>query len=86
MHIFQENLNSFLAFAEDLQLKGLMEKSDVKLDRESIPTKNPENPTKVDIKMERVNVQASKTESNKDVDKGSSKRDVDNESSKEDVE
>ena len=74
--VFQENLDSFLAFAEELQLKGLMEKSDVKLDRELIPTKKPENPTEVDIKMEMVNVQASIAESNKVAIKGDISGDI----------
>ena len=51
--VFQENLDSFLAVAEELQLKGLMGKSEGKPDREVFPTKGPENPTKVATNIER---------------------------------
>ena len=61
---FQENLDSFLAIAEELQLKGLMEKSEGKLDRDFFPTKCPENPSLVATKIERTNVQATRIESN----------------------
>ena len=49
-NVYQENLDSFLVIAEELQLKGLMGKSEGKLDQEVFPTTDPVNPTKVTTK------------------------------------
>ena len=51
-NVFQENLDSFLAIAEELQLKGLMGKSEDlgKRDQEVFPTAGPDNFTRVSTK------------------------------------
>ena len=51
-NVFQENLESFLAIAEELQLKGLLGKSEdfVKRDQEFLPTLDQVNPTRVTTK------------------------------------
>ena len=51
-NVFQENLDSFLAIAEELQLKGLMGQSgDLgKENQEILPTRGSVNPTRVPTK------------------------------------
>ena len=49
-NVFQENLDSFLAAAEELQLKGLMGKSEGMLDQEVFPATALKNPSKVTTK------------------------------------
>ena len=51
-NVFHENLESFLAIAEELQLKGLLGKSEdfVKRDQEFLPTLDQVNPTRVTTK------------------------------------
>ena len=51
-NVFQENLDSFLAIAEELQLKGLMGQSEDlgKENQEIFPTRGPMNPTRVTTK------------------------------------
>ena len=63
-NVFQENLDSFLAVAEELQLKGLMKKCDGKLDQEVFPTTDPEIQTKVTTKIQRANVHTPIIDSN----------------------
>ena len=51
-NVLQENLDSFLAIAEELQLKGLMGQSEDlgKENQEILPTRGPMNPTRVTTK------------------------------------
>ena len=54
-NVFQENLDSFLAIAEELQLKGLMGKTDENVENTNVeqkyvpPKKMPNHDTRADI-------------------------------------
>ena len=57
-NVFHENLDSFLAIAEELQLKGLMEKSEDRVNEEVFSRAGPVNPARSKSKVEKSKAHA----------------------------
>ena len=76
-NVFQENLDSFLAIAEELQLKGLMGKSEdlEKGKKEILPTIDPANPTRITTKDRNCKVERT-TELSQRVERSTAERAV----------